>query len=376
MKKVLLLIVISILFFNSCKKDEGNPVSTPPAPTYNTTKDVNSSQGGNISLGDSIVLSIPALALPNNGSVFLGRTGKEPTNVPNTDYAILGTPITIKIPADSINKPISLSFPKGNNALTTDDICTFIYNGNSYFPIQSTVQNDQINVTIDNINWETSYSLKKKTNIQEPQVLTELVIVVLILKQVPQAVEMGLKEVAISNGALTYSTTTANSSSKIVLLIHGWISRPNVWKSIVTRLKAETNPNYTNIWTFGYNSSLSVEANADILYQALSTSTKGVKVDIIGHSMGGLVARSMIEKYNGAQFVNKLITLGTPHLGSPLAAIRGWLGSIIKTTNPKYFTLYNYFTQGFRDLEPNSLLIQNLKTLTSPTVPYYLIAGI
>lgn len=42
------------------------------------------------------------------------------------------------------------------------------------------------------------------------------------------------------------------------------------------------------------------------------------KVDIVGHSMGGLVAKDMSEEF-AQHNVRKIITIGTPHLGSPLA---------------------------------------------------------
>lgn len=47
--------------------------------------------------------------------------------------------------------------------------------------------------------------------------------------------------------------------------------------------------------------------------------TKSNQVDIIGHSMGGIVARYYIEQMNGAKKVNKLITLGSPHNGTKIA---------------------------------------------------------
>lgn len=40
------------------------------------------------------------------------------------------------------------------------------------------------------------------------------------------------------------------------------------------------------------------------------------KFSIVAHSMGGLVARIYVHKYGGAKRVNRIITLGTPHLGS------------------------------------------------------------
>src|SRR3990167_5834575 len=57
----------------------------------------------------------------------------------------------------------------------------------------------------------------------------------------------------------------------------------------------------------------------DLLDQKISqikTQTGSQKVDIVAHSMGGLVARNYIADATKAQNVRKLFTLGTPHLGA------------------------------------------------------------
>ena len=72
----------------------------------------------------------------------------------------------------------------------------------------------------------------------------------------------------------------------------------------------------------------------------LNVSAAAAQADVISHSMGGLVARTLEElsTYAGPESfgmgdVHKLITIGTPHLGSPLAplmiedsdaCVRGW----------------------------------------------------
>ncbi|MDD5528326.1 MAG: alpha/beta fold hydrolase [Patescibacteria group bacterium] len=53
---------------------------------------------------------------------------------------------------------------------------------------------------------------------------------------------------------------------------------------------------------------------------AIATSSAGSeKVDIVAHSMGGLISKAYIEKF-GASSIDKLITIATPNLGSPRAA--------------------------------------------------------
>lgn len=50
--------------------------------------------------------------------------------------------------------------------------------------------------------------------------------------------------------------------------------------------------------------------------ESIKTQTGSQKVDIVAHSMGGLVARNYIADSQRAGKVRKLITLGTPHLGA------------------------------------------------------------
>lgn len=67
--------------------------------------------------------------------------------------------------------------------------------------------------------------------------------------------------------------------------------------------------------------------------QALRTFADGVraqtgaaKVDLVGHSQGGLVARAYVKWYGGASRVDSLITLGTPNRGTYVANLANVLG--------------------------------------------------
>ncbi len=57
----------------------------------------------------------------------------------------------------------------------------------------------------------------------------------------------------------------------------------------------------------------------------------GPRFSIIAHSMGGLVARHYIADHPGV--VTGLVTLGTPHLGSPLANEAKWVGFFANATD-------------------------------------------
>ncbi len=63
---------------------------------------------------------------------------------------------------------------------------------------------------------------------------------------------------------------------------------------------------------------------ADVIDKAQGAHGAGCEISLIGHSMGGLVSRYYLESgdYNarpGFPCVRRLLTLGTPHRGSPLA---------------------------------------------------------
>ena len=74
-------------------------------------------------------------------------------------------------------------------------------------------------------------------------------------------------------------------------------------------------------------------------------------VAIVAHSMGGLAARYYIEELEGADTVDSLVTLGTPHEGTVLAAA-GW------------------FTRGGRAMLPGSAFYDDLGDELADDVDY------
>jgi pimeloyl-ACP methyl ester carboxylesterase len=74
-----------------------------------------------------------------------------------------------------------------------------------------------------------------------------------------------------------------------------------------------------DFFLFPYDWRKDISLTAPLLDQEINdikTQTGSTKVDIVAHSMGGLVARNYISDLSRAQNVRKLFTLGTPHLGS------------------------------------------------------------
>jgi pimeloyl-ACP methyl ester carboxylesterase len=73
----------------------------------------------------------------------------------------------------------------------------------------------------------------------------------------------------------------------------------------------------------------------------LSAATGYERVHVIGHSLGGLIARYYVQRLGGDQHVHTLVTLGTPHQGTQLA----WAAPLLPLV---------------RQLTPDSPVIQEL----------------
>ena len=111
----------------------------------------------------------------------------------------------------------------------------------------------------------------------------------------------------------------ANRSTHPVLLVHGVLVNDGVWFPLRRGLERR---GITPIYTMNYGPPLAdIEGFADQLRAKIDQicgSTGANQVILVGHSMGGLVARAYLRRF-GASRVEKLVTMGTPHHGSLLA---------------------------------------------------------
>ncbi len=62
-----------------------------------------------------------------------------------------------------------------------------------------------------------------------------------------------------------------------------------------------------------------VEVRVEEMYDALEREYEGAEIVVVGHSMGGMVARYFVEKLGYDDVVDRLITFGSPHQGTRMA---------------------------------------------------------
>jgi pimeloyl-ACP methyl ester carboxylesterase len=94
----------------------------------------------------------------------------------------------------------------------------------------------------------------------------------------------------------------------------------HTYDNLIASFKKNGYTENQNLFEFPYEWRKSNTITADLLkqkIQEIKNETGISKVDLVAHSMGGLVARYCIEELNCQNDVDQLVTLGTPHKGSP-----------------------------------------------------------
>lgn len=104
-----------------------------------------------------------------------------------------------------------------------------------------------------------------------------------------------------------------------VLLLHGVLCNAGVWASLV---RALADRGIGPVYTLSYGPPLaSIDSFADqtaARIEAILAATGARDLVVVGHSMGGLVARNYLRRH-GAERIRRIITIGSPHHGSVLA---------------------------------------------------------
>lgn len=132
-----------------------------------------------------------------------------------------------------------------------------------------------------------------------------------------------------------------------VLLVHGYMCNRGVWWWICRKLQAMG----LTVATINLEPPrASIDAHAEQLHARIETlcaDTKAAQIALVGHSMGGLVARAYLRAHGPAR-IARLVTLASPHHGT-------WLA-------------YYGIGENARKMEPGSAWLRSLE-LIDPQVP-------
>jgi uncharacterized alpha/beta hydrolase family protein len=153
----------------------------------------------------------------------------------------------------------------------------------------------------------------------------------------------------------TSKNDTSNNSKLPVLLIHGYMADASVWNKWVDLLKKDGISAYPITFKQSDDKCGSAAEHAKELSKIIGQikdETGQNKVNIVGHSKGGLDARVYLA--NETKDVANLVMIGTPNAGSPLAESS------------------EVCTPAVYDLRPGSAATE---VKMNPNTKYYTIAG-
>jgi pimeloyl-ACP methyl ester carboxylesterase len=107
-----------------------------------------------------------------------------------------------------------------------------------------------------------------------------------------------------------------------ILLVHGLVDN----RSIFTLLRRSLiRRGFGRVWTMNYRIwTNDIRAAARQLAESVDgicAQTGYERIHVIGHSMGGLIARYYVQRLGGDSRVHTLVTLGTPHRGTRAARL-------------------------------------------------------
>jgi pimeloyl-ACP methyl ester carboxylesterase len=130
------------------------------------------------------------------------------------------------------------------------------------------------------------------------------------------------------------------------------------------------------------------EKLAEVGLTAEEVKRRGQTLDIVAHSMGGLVSRWFIERERGKDMVSRLVMLGTPNGGSPLPRVEDWLLTLLTIGINGLAPLswpaaaLGGLTRGLEKIDVmldemavGSEFILELAASPDPGIPYHIIAG-
>ncbi len=209
-----------------------------------------------------------------------------------------------------------------------------------------------------------------------------------------------------ADGTVTYDPdpdavrAAVQRATRILLYVHGiigdtrglaasarpeWLHLPEAVPALAERYDLILTYDYENLHT-------SIEENARLLKQRLNAAglSPGHRktLDIVAHSMGGLVARWLIEREDGNQLVHRLVLLGTPNAGSPWPTVQDFavvalgigLNALAKLVWPiriigLLVSVIEQVDVTLDQMRPGSDFLKTLAASPDPGVPYAILAG-
>lgn len=192
------------------------------------------------------------------------------------------------------------------------------------------------------------------------------------------------------------------AAQRILLFVHGFTGDTRSMVPSANKLHdyAKDLPPYDLLLAFDYESiNTRIQDNATLLREKLATvglgTGHGKTLDVVAHSLGTQVCRWFIEREGGSKVVSRLVMMGPPNAGTPLAVAQEWathvitlgLNGLLAFLNPLPVVAYAVrFVSGvlagiekvdttLDQLQPKTEFYTDLNQSVDPRVPYFVVIG-
>ncbi|PFA70360.1 hypothetical protein CN378_00790 [Bacillus sp. AFS015802] len=146
----------------------------------------------------------------------------------------------------------------------------------------------------------------------------------------------------------------ANTEGYPILFVHGINSSSAAWIKENDMLPITRGAGYQSVF-IELHPDEDMWRNGEMLADKLREMYEyfNEKIVVVGHSKGGIDTQAALIHYGASPYVERVITLSTPHHGSELADLAfskwaGWLTDALKSKTPAVFSLQTGYMKGFR----------------------------
>jgi pimeloyl-ACP methyl ester carboxylesterase len=124
-----------------------------------------------------------------------------------------------------------------------------------------------------------------------------------------------IRELALAPLDLADVIPTVGPGDDVVVLVHGFFATAGVFRPLRARLEQETG---ARVATFTHAPGVGVRRIARRLAELVERMPSSARVTVVGHSLGGIVARYYVQELGGETRVARTVSMATPFGGIPV----------------------------------------------------------
>ncbi len=131
-----------------------------------------------------------------------------------------------------------------------------------------------------------------------------------------------LRQVALVPRDLTPVVPDIQADDDVVVLVHGFLASAGVFRPLRSRLEREAN---ARVATFTHAPGVGVRRIARQLAELVERIPRSARITVVGHSLGGVVARWYVQEMGGHARVARTVSMASPFRGVQVPQL--WVGA-------------------------------------------------